>query len=209
MTRRVNISRSTPHPAFVRRVLIFRAALVLALGVALLFSGTEHPILGNLLATFWLAGAVLTLRWAHNNRGNVGSTFATIAGIVGIVAAVIGLARFLIEGAISLDATLALLGLTAVVIGVLRLFNAFRDGADGPAGSTRRIALGVGEIAIGVVWIAVDDVSRTVAAVAGTFALLGGMVMLLDALGVRSPESDDAVDEASREDRDDGSTQET
>ncbi len=167
----------------VRWILIVRAVVVLSLGLAFLISGDNRTILGNLLSTFWLAGALLTLAWARTNWGRHGSRLGLIAGVVGVAAAVIGLARFLIEGAISADAALAVLGVTAVLVGALRLVGAYRDDAAERPRLSRRIVLGLGEVVIGVVLITTDEVSPTVTTSIAIWALLGGTIMLIDALG--------------------------
>jgi hypothetical protein len=161
---------------------IVRAVVVLALGAAWLVTGDNRPLLGNLLATYWLAGAVLTLGWVAANRGRSGSRLALIGGLAGVLAAVIGLTRFLIESVVSVDGALALVGVSAVVIGSLRLAGAVRDERRPHERPLRRIILGLSEIALGVVFIATDDVSRTMTTAAGLWAAVGGTFMLLDAL---------------------------
>jgi hypothetical protein len=52
----------------VRWVLMARAVVVISLGLAFLLTGVNRPVLGNLLATYWLAGALLTLGWVRANR---------------------------------------------------------------------------------------------------------------------------------------------
>ncbi|MFN7151276.1 MAG: hypothetical protein ACK4V6_17590 [Microthrixaceae bacterium] len=177
------------HPTIrgnvVRTVMVVRAVLVLALGIGFLVADARRPVLGNLLAVFWLAGALLTLRWARQNAGHPRSRTAAIAGVVGTLAAVVGLARFLIEGALSVDATLALLGVAAIAVGTLRLLGWFRDEDVLAEMSTRRLFLGVSEVAIGATWILVDDVSRTARIAVGLWALVGGPVMMVDALDLR------------------------
>jgi len=167
-------------------ILVLRSVLVFALGLAFLATGTNRPVLGNLLATYWLIGALLTLRWALKNRVARGHRLALVAGVVGIVAAAILLTRSLLGGLISLDTALAILGLAAVFTGTLRLVGAFHDeqGDDLPR-PVHRIALGMSEIGIGLVWIAVDELTPTVTTAAGLWGLLGGTVMLIDALAMR------------------------
>ena len=159
------------------------------LGVALFASGAQHAVVVHLLATFWVAGALLTLRWAREHRGSSRSRLAMLAGVAGVAAAVVLLARFMIEAVISRNTTLAILGITAVVVGTLRLFGVFRDEPGDRPRPARSLALGASEIGIGVVWIAVDDVSRTVTVFGGLCALVVGTSMLVGALdigGVRS-----------------------
>jgi uncharacterized membrane protein HdeD (DUF308 family) len=113
--------------------------------------------------------------------------------VAGIAAAAILLARSLIEDVISLDTALAILGVTAVLTGTLRLAGAFRsEQLPGPPRPVLRIVLGLSEIGIGVVWIAFDEVTDTVATVAGLWALIGGTIMLLDALAMRKAMQPDA-----------------
>ena len=171
--------------AFIRWALILRAVVVLALGVALFASGAQHVVVGNLLATFWLAGALLTLRWSRDHRGSSRSRLAMLAGLAGLAAAVVVLARFMIEAVISLDTTLAILGIAAVVVGTLRVIGAFHDEPGDRPRPALRLALGTSEIGIGVAWIAVDDFSRTFTVIAGLCALVVGTSMLVGALDMR------------------------
>ena len=165
-------------------MLLVRAVVVMSLGLALLPSGVNRPILGNLLATYWLAGALLTLGWVRANRAQAGSRLALIGGIAGIVVAIVGLSRLLIERVLSVDAALALLGISAIVIGALRLAGAVRDDPRPFRTPIRRVLLGLSEIGIGVIAILADEVTRTMTDAAGIWALVGGTIMLLDARDV-------------------------
>ena len=89
-------------------VLLVRAVLVLGLGVAFLLSGTIRPVLGNLIAFYWLIGALVTLHWVRTNRGIRGLRLATAAGFLGVISAVVVLARSLIADVISTDAVLSI-----------------------------------------------------------------------------------------------------
>ena len=185
--------RASSRRQFMWWILVLRSVLVLGLAAAFLLSGINRPVVGNILATYWLAGALLTLRWARKNRRARGSRLALAAGVVGIVAAVILLARFLLEGLISLDTALALLGVAAVLTGTLRLVGAFHDEqVDDLRRPVHRIALGVSEIGIGLVWIAVEEVTQTVLRAVGLWALVGGTIMLFDALALRRRIQQDA-----------------
>lgn len=165
-------------------MMVVRAVLVLALGLGFLLADARNAMLGNLLAMFWLAGALLTLRWVRAHRDEPQSTKAAVAGALGVFAAVIGLTRSLIHGVMSVDATLTVLGVAAITIGVLRLMGGFRDDGAGHL-TARRLALGVSEILIGILWIVMDDVDRTTRIAVGVWALIGGCVMLVDTLDLR------------------------
>jgi len=171
--------------------MVARAVVVLALGLGFVLGDARRPVLGNLLAVFWLTGALLTLRWVRQNPGRPRSTTATVAGVAGVVAAVVGLARSLIEGLVSLNAALASLGVASIAVGTLRLLGGFRDEDIVGRMTTRRLTLGLSEVAIGVTWILVDDVTRTTRIAVGLWALVGGLVMLTDELGLRRSRTGD------------------
>jgi hypothetical protein len=75
----MNPGPSARHQTLLQWILIVRACVVLALGVSFLTSGDNRRILGNLLAGFWLAGAVLTLVWVRTNNRRPGSRLALLA----------------------------------------------------------------------------------------------------------------------------------
>ena len=174
-----------------RWVLLVRAVVVMSVGLAFLLSGVNRPVLGNLLATYWLAGALLTIGWVRANRGKPGSRLALTGGIAGVIAAIIGLTRLLIEQVVSVDAVLALVGVSAIVIGVLRLAGAVRDDPRPFTTATRRVLLGLSEVGIGVIAIVADEVTRTMTNAAGIWALVGGTIMLFDARYVRTSSDDE------------------
>ena len=186
---------TTRSPRFLWWILVVRAVVVLALGASFLLSGRVHSVLGNLLASYWLIGALLTLRWVRANRGTRGTNLSLVAGTLGVAAAVLVLGRSLIRGVVSLNTALTVLGVTAIVTGVLRLVGAFHEDqiGDHPR-MLQRFALGAIEVVLGVVFIAVDGLTRPVAVAGGVWALIGGTIMLFDAVAARnqsraSPES--------------------
>jgi uncharacterized membrane protein HdeD (DUF308 family) len=168
-------------------VLLVRAVLVIALGIAFLASGTARPVLGNMVAVYWLLGAVVTLRWARANRGERGFRLATVAGVLGVLVACLVLARGLLRGMISLSFALTVLGASFIVTGTLRILGGFRDdpAVGGPPPPLRRIALGATEIVAGLVFIRSDHLTRGIANSAGAWALVGGTLMLIDAMATR------------------------
>ena len=177
----------TGSPRFLWWILVVRAVVVLALGVSFLVSGRAHSILGNLLASYWLIGALLTLRWVRANRGTRGNSLSLVAGTLGVAAAVLVLGRSLIRGVVSLNTALTVLGVTAIVTGVLRLVGAFHEDQIGDRPRMlQRFALGAIEVVLGVGFIAVDGLTRPVAVAGGVWALIGGTIMLFDAVAARN-----------------------
>ena len=178
--------RRSSRREFLGWILLVRAVLVLSLGVVFLLSGTVRPVLGNLIAVYWLIGALITLRWVRTNRGVRGLSLATAAGVLGVISAVVVLARSLIADIISTDAVLALFGATAVLTGALRLMGAIHDDqAVYQRRKVYRLTLGLTELGLGIVLIASDELSQPVATAAGLWGLVGGTVMLLDGLDLR------------------------
>jgi Short repeat of unknown function (DUF308) len=119
------------------------------------------------------------------------SRLGLIGGIAGVIAALIGLTRLLLQRVLSADAALALLGISAIVIGALRLAGAVRDDPRQFRTPIRRALLGLNEIGIGVIAIVADEATRTITNAAGIWAIVGGTIMLLDARYVRTLSDDE------------------
>jgi uncharacterized membrane protein HdeD (DUF308 family) len=193
-------SLATP-PALLRWVLAVRAVVVIGLGITFLATGTMRPVLGNLVAIYWLIGGVLTLRWVRA-RGRTGADWhSALAGVVGVILSVLVLSRSLYQGRLSVNAGLAIFGACAIITGALRLSGGFHDGLD-PARQPRirMIALGVIEVIVGVVFVAADHTTRQVAVVAGLWALVGGPIMFADALTLHRTASRRSANRRSRSD---------
>ena len=163
---------------------------MLALGLCFLVSGRGRSLLGNLLATSWLIGAIVTLNWVRANRSAPRAWLSAAAGFLGLTVAVVMLTRSLYADALPVDLALAILGTTALVTGVLRLMGAFHDDQAGDRSRLpQRIALGSTEVVVGVVFVAVDELQGAVSISAGALAFVAGTILLLDALAVRRSDS--------------------
>ena len=173
-------------PARLWWIMLARAAVALLLGLSVLLADKTRPALGNFIGVYWLLGSLLTLRWVLRHRGERGSRPAGVAAVVGVLAGVLVLARFVLEDVVPVDLVLTLLGLTAILTGLLRLSGTFRDHVvDGRPRLPHRVALGVLEVALGVVLLLAHRASRPVAIAAGLWALVGGTIMVVDALALR------------------------
>jgi hypothetical protein len=172
-------------PAWLWWVTGARAALALTLGVAVLLRDFGRPALANFIAVYWLVGALLTLRWAMAPPSR--SRTGIIAALLGAAAALLVLARLPLRHALGADTLLLVLGVAAVMTGVLRLGGGLRDGQLTPAGPRvwRRLVLGALEIVLGAVLILAQDVSRAVALVVSGWGIVAGTMLVLDALAMR------------------------
>jgi uncharacterized membrane protein HdeD (DUF308 family) len=141
---------------------------------------------GQLIGIYWLLGSLLTLRWLARHRRPPGNRLVWAAAILGIVAGLLVLLRFLLEEVLSTNLVLTLLGLTAILTGLLRLSGSFRDHIiDGRPRLPHRVALGVLELALGVLLLLARGATRPMAIAAGLWAVVGGTIMLVDALALR------------------------
>jgi uncharacterized membrane protein HdeD (DUF308 family) len=166
--------------------MLARAAVALLLGLSVLLADKTRPALGNFIGIYWLLGSLLTLRWVSRHRGERGSRLAWAAAVMGILAGVLVLARFALEDVLSANLVLTLLGLTAILTGLLRLSGTFRDHVvDDRSRLPHRVALGALELALGVALLLAHRVSRPAVIAAGLWAIVGGAIMLVDALAMR------------------------
>ena len=167
-------------------IMLARAAVALVLGLSVLLTEKTRPALGNFIGVYWLIGSLLTVRWLAGHRGQRGSALGWAAAVLGILAGALVLARFALEHVLATDLVLSLLGLTAVLTGLLRLSGTFRDHVvDGRPRLPNRVALGVLELALGALLLLSRGVTRPVAVAAALWAFAGGTIMLVDALALR------------------------
>lgn len=167
-------------------IMLARAVVAFLLGLAVLLSEKTRPALGNFIGVYWLLGSVLTLRWLSSHRRQPGNRLVWAAAIIGVVAGLLVLLRFALEDVLSTSLVLTLLGLTAILTGLLRLSGTFRDHVvDGRPRLPHRLALGVLELALGVLLLLARSATRPVAIAAGLWAVVGGTIMLVDALILR------------------------
>jgi uncharacterized membrane protein HdeD (DUF308 family) len=173
-------------PARLWWILAARAVVAFLLGVLVLLSQKTRPVLGNFIGVYWLVGSLLTLRWVQRHRRQPGNRLVWAAAILGVVAGLLVLLRFALEDVLSTSLVLTLLGLTAILTGLLRLSGTFRDHViDGRPRLPHRVALGILELGLGVLLVLAHRATRPVAIAAGLWAIVGGTIMLVDALALR------------------------
>ena len=173
-------------PTMLWWIMLARAAVALLLGLSVLLAEKSRPALGSFIGVYWVLGSLLTLRWVSRHRGERGARLAGAAAAMGILAGVLVLAREALQDVLSADVVLTLLGLTAVLTGLLRLSGTFRDHViDDRPRLPHRVALGLLELALGVALLLADRATRAVAIAAGLWAIVGGTIMLVDALALR------------------------
>jgi uncharacterized membrane protein HdeD (DUF308 family) len=117
-----------------------RGLVALALALAIAVAGRTTGRLVTFLALFWMTGGLITLRFALAIRPRPGFRLGLAAAIAAVVGAVLVLLRDRLAGVVEPDVFVGLLGISAVLTGLLRVLGGFaaeeRWGAAGPwAGS--------------------------------------------------------------------------
>jgi uncharacterized membrane protein HdeD (DUF308 family) len=179
---------SSELPSWTYWVFLVRGCFALALGAALLVTGSGLSPLGNFLAVYWIVGAVLTLRWASGHPAARGRRLAATAGLTGIVAGSLVLLRELLDAIGEQGYLLDLLGLCAIATGLLRLAGGFRDdqlATEMPRGRYR-LVVGALDVGLGVALLLVSEDTVSIVQLAlGVWGLLTGTFLVLDALRLR------------------------
>ena len=165
---------------------ILRGVIALALGVSALLASGSPERLARFLALYWLAGGVVTLRFAWAMRPSLGFRLAAVAGVVAITAALLVVLREFLAGAISPVRTINILGLAALAMGTLRIVGAFEiERRTGHRWSIGGLILGGLEVGTGILLIRTDTVSRGVMITVGVWALASGTLLIVEAIRAR------------------------
>ena len=104
---------------------VLRGLVALVLGVAVAVVGRSTARLVTFLALFWLTGGLITLRFALAIRPRPGFRLGLAAATAAVVGAVLVLLRDRLSGRVDADLLVGLLGIAAVLTGVLRVFEGF------------------------------------------------------------------------------------
>lgn len=160
-------------------------ALVLALAVVVAGRGTARLV--TFLGLYWMVGGLITLRFAVAIRPRRGTRLALIAGMAAVVGAVIVLLRDLLDGLVDEDLLIGLLGVSAILTGLLRVLGGFAaERQFGRRWTIGGIVLGTLEIALGGVLLLTMEVNADVLVpVAAGWGLASGSLLLAEGLRLR------------------------
>jgi hypothetical protein len=162
-----------------------RGAIALALGVSALLASGSPERLATFLSLYWLAGGVVTLRFAWAIRPSAGFRLASVAGMVAITAALLVVLRELLPGVVATK-TINVLGFASAAMGTLRLVGAFEiERRTGHRWSIGGLVLGGLELGTGILLIATDTQSRAVMITVGAWALASGSLLIMEAVRAR------------------------
>jgi uncharacterized membrane protein HdeD (DUF308 family) len=181
--RRVELA---PHVARFWWIGVLRGTIALALGSSVLLASGTPERLATYIALYWLAGGVLTLRFAWAIRPSAGFRLASVAGVVGITAALLVVLREFLSGVVSPVTMIEVLGFTAAATGTLRLVGAFEiERRTGHRWSIGGLVLGGLELCMGILLIATDTRSGAVMITVGAWALTSGTLLIVEAVRAR------------------------
>jgi uncharacterized membrane protein HdeD (DUF308 family) len=127
-----------------------RGLVALTLALAITVAGRTTGRLITFLALFWMTGGLITLRFALAIRPRPGFRLGLAAAIAAVVGAVLVLLRDRLSGVVDPDVFVRLLGISAVLTGVLRILGGFAaEERLGRRWTIGGIVLGTLEVALG------------------------------------------------------------
>lgn len=173
-------------------VVLLEGIAAIIIGLLLLTSpATTTIVLIQLLGIYWLIAGILQIVAIFIDSSMWG--WKLFAGVLGIIAGIIILQHPL-WSALLVPATLAiLLGITGILIGVIKLINAFQGGGWG-VGILGLLSIILGIILLGNIQIA----TLTLSIVLGIFAILGGIIALVGAFGLKGGQAEQEASETAQ-----------
>lgn len=170
-------------------VTFMRGILAMTLGVALLIQPDKvRSFLITSMGIFWLVGGVMSIRWGLSGKRTRG--LPLLAGVVGVLAGITAISRrFLpLDSLVSEILTITILGVAILLTGVMHLIGGFRTGEDASRQwSWMSFILGLFEVVLGGALIMEPlDQGLVIYFGASIWAMLGGLILIVDALRLRS-----------------------
>lgn len=164
-----------------------RGLVALTLALAVIVAGRGTARLLTFLGLYWMVGGLITLRFALAIRPRRGTRLAVVAGMAAVVGAVIVLLRDLLDGLVDEDLLVGLLGVFAVLTGLLRVLGGFAaERQFGRRWTIGGIVLGTLEIALGGVLLLSMEVNADgLVPVAAGWGLASGGLLLAEGFRLR------------------------
>ena len=164
-----------------------RGLVALALGVAVAVAGRGSARLVTFLALFWLTGGLITLRFALAIRPRPGFRLGLAAAIAALVGAVLVLLRDRLSGRVDPDLLIGLLGIAALLTGVLRVFGGFAaEERLGRRWTLGGIVLGTLEVALGALLLLTSEMDPDLLVpIVATWGAVSGILLLVEGWRLR------------------------
>jgi hypothetical protein len=160
-------------------------ALTLALAVAV--AGRSSARLVTFLALFWMTGGLITLRFALAIRPRPGFRLGLAAATAAVVGAALVLLGERLSGVVDPDVFVGLLGISAVLTGVLRVLGGFAaEERLGRRWTLGGIVLGTLELGLGALLLLTREVDPDLLVPIGAaWGAVSGILLLAQGLGLR------------------------
>ena len=161
-------------------VTLARGVFALALGVGLFvpYFDSQDKLL-NFMAMYWLFSGISSILWGLRGARRKGMWF--IAGIIGIVGGAVILLRPRVNPIIAPYAFPILLGIIAILTGLVHSFGGFRSShSEGREWRLSSFLLGLTEIGLGILILtSPEEPNQAVIWVAAAWATVGGAGLIL------------------------------
>jgi uncharacterized membrane protein HdeD (DUF308 family) len=164
-----------------------RGLVALTLALAITVGGRSTGRLVTFVGLYWMAGGLVTLRFALAIRPRRGARLGLTAGMAAVVGAVLVLLRDQLSGLADPDVLIQLLGVSAVLTGLLRVLGGFAaEKRLGRRWTLGGIVLGTLEAALGGVLLLSTEVDPDVLVpVAAAWGVVSGILLLAEGLRLR------------------------
>jgi uncharacterized membrane protein HdeD (DUF308 family) len=161
--------------------------VALALALAITVAGRSTARLITFLALFWMTGGLITLRFALAIRPRPGFRLGLAAATAAVVGAVLVLLRDRLAGVVDPDVFVGLLGVSAVLTGLLRILGGFAaEERLGRRWTLGGIVLGTLELALGALLLLTNQVDPgLLVPIAAAWGAVSGILLLAQGLQLR------------------------
>lgn len=161
-----------------------RGLVALTLATAIVVAGRGTARLVTFLGLYWMAGGLITLRIAVAVRPRRGARLGLVAGAVAVLGALLVLLHDRLSGLVDLDLLVELVGISAVLTGLLRILGGFAaEKRLGRRWTLGGIVLGTVEAAFGGVLLVSSQVDPEVLGpVAAAWGVVSGSLLLAEGL---------------------------
>jgi uncharacterized membrane protein HdeD (DUF308 family) len=164
-----------------------RGLVALLLALALAVAGRSTARLVSFLALFWLTGGLLTLRFALAIRPRPGFRLGLAAAIAAVVGAGLVLLRDRLSGLVDPEVFVGLLGVAAVLTGLLRILGGFAaEERLGRRWTLGGVVLGTLEVGLGALLLLTSGVDPDLLApIVAAWGAVSGTLLLIQGLQLR------------------------
>jgi uncharacterized membrane protein HdeD (DUF308 family) len=166
---------------------VLRGLVALALALAIAVAGRSTGRLVTFLALFWVTGGLITLRFALAIRPRPGFRLGLAAATAAVVGALLVLLRERLSGLVDPDVFVGLLGISAVLTGLLRILGGFAaEERLGRRWTLGGIVLGTLEVALGALLLLTSRVdAHLLVPIVAAWGAVSGILLLAQGLRLR------------------------